>query len=122
MKAEAEVNGQVIEIDTEGMEKRITEQLNAQFKPVMEELKSLKEDKQKGVVEAFDADKKKAVVEELRKGAAADIQKIKEQWTICVPNYANNELAGHLRDYVFVTDVVKGKAGETVNYFSLILN
>jgi hypothetical protein len=115
MKAEAEVNGQVIEIDTEGMEKRITEQLNAQFKPVMEELKSLKEDKQKGVVEAFDADKKKAVVEELRKGAAADIQKIKEQWTICVPNYANNELAGHLRDYVFVTDVVKGKAGETVN-------
>lgn len=89
MKATAETEGQVIEIDTEGMEKRISESLEAKFKPVMEELKTLKTDNaKKGVVETFDTDKKKAVLEELRKGGAADIQKLKEQWTICVPNFA----------------------------------
>jgi hypothetical protein len=115
MKAQADVNGQVIEIDTEGMEKRITENLEKVVTKQMEQLKLPREDNGKGVVEAFSPDKRKIIVEELRKGEQCNTQLIKEQWTIAIPNMANNELAGHLRDYVFVTDAVKGKPGETVN-------
>ncbi|NIO38706.1 MAG: hypothetical protein GTO41_00005, partial [Burkholderiales bacterium] len=74
-----------------------------------------KEDRGKGVVESFTPEKRKSVIEEFQKGANLDHHKINEQWTICVPKYAVSELAGHLRDYVWVTDVVKGKQGETVN-------
>jgi hypothetical protein len=115
MKAQADVNGQVIEIDTEGMEKRITENISASMTKQMEQLKLPVKDSGKGIVEAFSSDKKAVILEELRKGGNADIVKLKEQWTICVPNFATKELAGHLRDYVFVTDAVKGKAGEVVN-------
>ncbi len=117
MKAEADVNGQVIEIDTEGMEKRITENLKAEFNKQIESLKAAEKSESKGVVEAFSADKKKIILEELHKGGAANTDKIKEQWTIAVPFNATKELAGHLRDYVFVTDVVKGKPGETVKSY-----
>ncbi len=40
---------------------------------------------------------------------------VKEQWTVVIPSATRYEIAAHLRDYVFVTDVVKGKVGETVN-------
>jgi hypothetical protein len=82
------------------------------------EAKELRESKAgngKGIVEAFSPDQKKKLLEEFKKGGMCDTGKIKEQWTICVPKYAVNELAGHLRDYVWVTDAVKGKAGEVVN-------
>jgi len=116
MKAEAEVNGQVIEIDTEGMEKRISENLKVEVTKQFEALQlPKKETGGKGVVEAFAPDKKAVIIEELRKGEQADLHKLKEQWTIAVPYWATHELAGHLRDYVFVTDAVKGKPGETVN-------
>lgn len=113
--ATADVNGQTIEIDTEGMEKRITEKLREQWKTDVAEFRKEKDTSAKGVVEAFSPDAKAKIVEELKKGAAANTDVLKEQWTICVPKYAINEVAGHLRDYVWVTDAVKGKAGETVN-------
>jgi hypothetical protein len=118
MKAEAEVNSQIIEIDTEGMEKRLMEKLGGQMSTYFTELKEQNakaKERSRGIVEAFDPDRKAKLLEEFKKGAALDPQKIKEQWTIVVPKYAVYELAGHLRDFVWVTDVVKGKAGETVN-------
>jgi len=120
MKAEFEVAGQKVELDTSEMESRI----NSNVKTMMEAYKAdlvsweknqKKERGGKGVIETFSPDAKKAVVEEFQKGERCNPQVIKEQWTIAVPFYAQNELAGHLRDYVFVTDVVKGKPGETVN-------
>ena len=117
MKAEVKDNDTVIEIDTEGMEKRLTEHIDDKMKKYVEELKTSekKEAGGKGVVEAFSPDAKKAIVEEFQKGDRLDVNKIKEQWTVCIPKFAIRELAGHLRDFVFVTDAVKGKAGEVVN-------
>ncbi len=115
MKAEFEAAGQQVEVDFSEMEKRLGDKIDKK----MEELKSTVTEsvkpKDKGIVEAFAPEKKSIILEELRKGAQADITKLKEQWTIALPYFASKELAGHLRDYVFVTDVVKGKAGETVN-------
>jgi hypothetical protein len=119
MKAEAEINGQTIEIDTEGMEKRINENVDAKMAKYMEQLKSYDAEKQKsngkGVVEAFSPDRKTKILEEFKKGEQGNYNIVKEQWTIAVPFYAARELAGHLRDFVWVTDAIKGKAGEVVN-------
>jgi HK97 family phage major capsid protein len=40
---------------------------------------------------------------------------ITEQWTVVIPDYTRYEIAAHLRDFVWVTDIVKGRVGETVN-------
>jgi hypothetical protein len=117
MKAEAQIGETTVEIDTVGMEKRLTEHLDDKMKKYVEELKTVekKEAGGKGVVESFSPDAKKTIIEEFQKGDRLDVQKIKEQWTICIPKFAIRELAGHLRDFVFVTDAVKGKPGEVVN-------
>jgi hypothetical protein len=41
--------------------------------------------------------------------------KILEQWTVVIPDYTRYEVAAHLRDHIWVTDIVKGRVGETVN-------
>jgi hypothetical protein len=122
MKAEFESHGEKVEVDFSEMEKRLLEKLSGDAKANMEayfkeakELREAKGSNGKGIVEAFNPDQKKVLLEEFKKGSNCDTNKIKEQWTICVPKYAVCELAGHLRDYVWVTDAVKGKAGETVN-------
>jgi len=119
MKSQAEVGEQIVEIDTEAMENRLKQHIDskiAAYHKEVKEWKSAKEPGGKGVVEAFmPTENKAAVIEEFKKGEACDPVKIKEQWTIAVPKYARYELAGHLRDYVWVTDVVKGRPGETVN-------
>ncbi len=118
------------EVDFSEMEKRMLETLKGEQKTFME--KYFKENHEyqkqssngKGVVESFmgedGAEKRKRVVEEFRKGEYCNPNVIREQWTVTIPNIAVHERATHLRDMVWVTDVVKGKAGETVNYFSLI--
>jgi hypothetical protein len=118
----AKVEGQTIEIDTEGMERRLGEKLGGKMKEYFAELKRINESKQKqerggkGVIEShFSADQKTRVVEEFQKGEKCDPRVLKEQWTICIPYVTQYERAAHLRDFVWVTDVVKGKPGETVN-------
>jgi hypothetical protein len=121
MKAEIPTSDGKIEVDFGDMEKRLLEKMDANTKTKMEAyFKEAKEQREttgngKGIVEAFTPDQKKVLLEEFKKGGNCDTNKIKEQWTICVPKFAVAELAGHLRDYVWVTDAVKGKAGETVN-------
>ncbi len=121
-KAEATVEGQTIEIDTEGMEKRIIDTMDQKLREGFEKyLKETKEsrptDKQgKGVVEAFmPSDKKAKLIEEFQKGEKIDPRTIQEQWTIAIPYYTQYETAAHMRDFVFVTDVIKGKPGDVVN-------
>ena len=120
MKAEAQINDTTVEIDTEGLEKRLLEKLSGENKVLMEQyFKKAHEETTpkggKGVVESFTPEMKHKVIEEFQKGERCDPVKLKEQWTICVPYVAVNELAGHLRDFVWVTDVMKGKPGDVVN-------
>ena len=103
-------SGDTVEIDTSPMEQRISEKM----KKYMEELKDYKAKEKggKGVVEYLSSDRRAKLVEQLKNVKNADIE---EQWTIAIPALTTAELAAHLRDYVFVTDVIKGEPGDTVN-------
>jgi len=110
LSAKAEVDGQVIELDTGALENR----MEAKMKKYMSELESRaikKEQQGKGVVEKWRPDNSAKLVEQLRNVKKADIT---EQWSIVIPNLTTAEVAGHLRDYVFVTDAIKGKVGDIV--------
>jgi len=113
-------NGEVIEVDFSDMEKRIKANIDPSvkeaFEKYMKEKKEPRETGGRGVIETFmPQDKKKAILEELQKGDRMNHRLVTEQWTIAVPRYTEYETAAHLRDFIFVTDVVKGKAGQDVN-------
>jgi hypothetical protein len=109
-------DGTVIEINLPEIDKTIQKLVeeSPKLKEYFEELKEYKAKKAegKGVVEAMSTDRKTKLVEALRNVRQADI---KEQWTVVVPSATAYEVAGNLRAYVFVSDVVQGKQGETVN-------
>lgn len=44
-----------------------------------------------------------------------DNWKMTEQWTVVIPNYIGYEVAAHLRDFVWVSDILKGKEGDQAN-------
>jgi len=109
-----------VELDFTDLEQRILKNLTEDNRKLMEKYFSQRDKQQekggKGVVESyFPPEAKQAVVEEFQKGENCDPKKLKEQWTICIPYVAHYELAGHLRDFVWVTDVIKGQPGEVVN-------
>lgn len=122
-KATAEVEGQTIEVDFSDMEKRMLnnmdQKLREGFEKYLKEVqegRGAREERGKGVVEAFmPDDNKHRLLEEFQKGEKLDPRVISEQWTIAVPYYTRYETAAHMRDFVYVTDVIKGKPGDTVN-------
>lgn len=113
-KYEAQAGEQIFEIDTTGLESKLEGKLLKkweQFKSETEEWRGKRQKQRgKGVVEYLKPDRKKQIVENLRNPTVK-----KEQWTIAIPSATRYEIAAHLRDYVFVTDVVKGNPGEDVN-------
>jgi hypothetical protein len=118
--ATAQVGDTTYEIDFSDVKKDIESGVDAKMKKYMEELKvyesKKKDERGRGVVETFMGDdKKKRLLEEFQKGEKVDPTVISEQWTIAVPRYTRYETAAHLRDFVFVTDVIKGNVGDTVN-------
>jgi hypothetical protein len=119
----AEVAGQSVEIDFSDLEKRLKTNMKEELKPYFEQyLQKLKESdgwkqesRGRGTVEPFlGKDQKTKIVEEFRKGAKCRPEVIQEQWTIVLPSYRVSELAAHLRDFVYVTDAIKGKQGDVV--------
>jgi hypothetical protein len=124
-ESQAEVNGQVIEIDTGDLENRLKEGMRADLKPLFEEYMAKVSDSDewkknferkggKGVVEAYMPEDRKAKLIESFQGIT-EHGSLKEQWTITLPKYRVNEIAAHMRDFVYVTDAIKGKQGDTVN-------
>jgi len=112
LKAKTEVDGQVIELDFSDVENR----LETKMKKYMEELKEhvtqeKKEPRGKGVVESWRASNSAKLVEQLQNVEKGDIT---EQWSIVIPSLTAYEPAAHLRDYVFVTEAIKGKVGDIV--------
>ena len=120
MKATTEIGDQSVEIDFSEAEERIKQDMNQKLVPMFE--KYMKEYKDytkkpegKGVVETYlSEDKKASLIEEFKKGGNCNEQLIQEQWTIVLPKDRVNEPAAHMRDFVYVTDAVKGKVGDVV--------
>lgn len=107
--------GTVVEVDFSGMEERITANLKKNQESFIKNIKEAATQPQgKGIVEAISKDDRTRVIEYFE-NIHSPHGNIHEQWTIVVPVATQYEIAGHLRDYVFVTDVIKGKQGDTVN-------
>ena len=107
-------DGTPLEFDFGPMEKRLQEKL----KTYLGELKDYYDKKEtggKGVVESMSADNKAKIVEELKNVKNWTGRSLKEQWTVVIPSLTTKETAAHLRDYVFVSDIVKASPGEDVN-------
>jgi len=114
-----------VEIDFSELEERMKRDMKTELKPYFEQyMQKLKEtdgwknaEKHgKGIVEAYiPKDRKAKVLEELRKGKRANFNIVNEQWTIVLPKYRVAEVAAHLRDFVYVTEAIKGKQGDVVN-------
>lgn len=122
MKAEAQVNGQTYEFDFSEVKKQMLEGCKRELRPLVKEYldkipkngyKFEKAKGGKGVVEAYmPADKKSKLIETFRRAGKGSLR---EQWTIALPKLRQYEIAAHLRDLIFVTDVIKGAQGDTVN-------
>jgi len=102
-----------LEVDFSGMEGRI----EGKVKKYVDELKEYyekqpKAKKGKGIVETGKDTNRDRLIEQLHNVRNADI---KEQWTVVIPDKTQYEPAAHLRDYVFVSDALKGGPGDTVN-------
>ncbi len=115
--AEAKVGeNTIIEVNLPDIDKTVQKLVeeSPKLKEYFEELKEYKAKKAegKGVVEAMGSDKKTKLIEALKNVRTTDV---KEQWTVTLPEQGTAEVSGHLRNYVYVTDAVKGKQGETVN-------
>jgi len=114
-KGSVNLGGETVEVDFSGMEDRLDKKQDERLKKYVAELKEYYASKTgggKGVVEAFRSPNSTKLIEQLRNVANSDI---KEQWTVTIPSVTTKEVAAHLRDYVFVSDVVKGKVGEMVS-------
>jgi len=106
-------SGETVEIDFSAMEERLDAKSKERWEQYKKELKDYKpESGGKGVIESRVGPNSTKLIEQLR-----DVSRkpITEQWTIVIPSYTAYEPAAHLRDYVFVTDVIKGKPGEIVH-------
>jgi len=123
---EAEIGEQKIEIDTSALEEKLREGMKTELRPMFEQyMAKVKESDDwrdafkskggKGVVEAYMGDDKKGKLLEEFKRTKGKLQHMQEQWTIALPKYRVSEIAAHLRDFVYVTDAIKGKQGDTVN-------
>lgn len=95
-----------VTVDTTQIRKEVAETVQK----ILEAKDLEKEEGGKGEVqEAADVNEElEGIVERLKKGS------VKEQWTVPIPK-TSKELAAHLRDFVFVSPVLKGKQGDTVN-------
>ena len=117
MKATADHEGQTFEIDTSGLESRMEKRLDeklVQYKKELEKFREeggFKKNQSKGVIESWRPSNSAKLIENLKHVKERDIT---EQWSIVIPALTTHEVAGHLRDYVFVTDEIKGKKGDIV--------
>ena len=117
----------VFEIDTTALEQKLLAGADKRTKALFESYMKKVNDPEnqewrnsfkggKGVVEAYiKPEARKAITEEFKKGKRLNSAVLNEQWTVVLPKYRVNEISAHLRDFVYVTDAIKGQQGDTVN-------
>lgn len=99
---------QVIKIDLSDLTKLIEQQTS-----MITEAFKKKETETKGKVYTDNGQTPK-ILESLRKIKDSN-WKLTEQWNVVIPNYTAYEVAAHLRDYVYVSDVLKNEEGDVLN-------
>ena len=102
---------QVVKLDLSGLKEAMTETVKQAVQSVAEQMMPKPPVAGKGVVSGSNKDMSK-VLENLKKCRESDI---KEQWSLTIPNYTLYEISANLRDYVWITEEISGKQGDTVN-------
>jgi HK97 family phage major capsid protein len=120
-------NEQVVTLDFKNLPKALAEALEERDNRLIEKIsESLGKTDGKGQIIQKNSDGNTQLIEAFNKEGARiskganriseEMHKvIKEQWTVVIPNYTRYEINAHLRDFVWVSDIVKGRVGETVN-------
>jgi hypothetical protein len=103
---------EAVKLDFSGLKEALIEAQKTQINELKEALKP-DEPKGKGVIMTQNEETKR-VTESFNRLLEGKTTVLKEQWTVAIPNYTAYETAAHLRDYVWVTEILKGKAGDTV--------
>lgn len=99
---------QTLKIDLSDLGKVLKDHTIEQTKLLTEAMR--KQPQGRGRV-SMPADKSKKIVEQLR-NVKAHGWKLTEEWTVVIRNYTQYEVAAHLRDSVWVTEINKGVAGD----------
>jgi len=100
---------QVLKIDLSDLGKVLKEHTVEQTKMLTEAMRK-PSDQGRGRV-GMTSDKRNKIAESLRK-VKEHGWKLTEEWTVVIRNYTHYEVAAHMRDAVWVTEINKGVAGD----------
>jgi len=100
---------QAVKLDFSGLKETLIAVNKQMFDELKESLKPT-DPKGKGLIVTGGSNSDK-ICESL-KAMEKNNWKMTEQWTVAIPNYTTKEIAAHLRDYVWVTEILKGAAGD----------
>ncbi len=104
---------EAVKLDFSGLKDVLLEAQKRQIDEIREALKP-RDPKGKGVI-ATGGSQGQMLAESFNVMRETGAFKLAEQWTVAIPNYTAYETAAHLRDFVWVQEILKGKAGDTAN-------
>jgi hypothetical protein len=101
-----------IVLDFSGMKDALVAQQKEMFKGILESLKPTAPPQGKGLV--MPTEKASKLVESLQQ-VRKEGWKLEEQWTVVIPGVRTHELRANLRDYVYVSEILKEEPGDVLN-------
>lgn len=106
-----------IVLDFANLKEALIESQKAMAKEIQEALKPTAPAQGNGyVVTAAESQQREKLVESLKTVLdSGQNWKLQEQWTIVIPNYRQHEVRANLRDYVYVSEVLKTEPGDVLN-------
>lgn len=100
-----------IELNFSGMKDALIEANKDMVQQIRESLKPAEPQGKGYVMPQAQSDK---LIESLKKVQESG-WKLEEQWTVVIPNYRQKEIKANLRDYVYVSEVLKTEPGDVLN-------
>jgi hypothetical protein len=111
--AQKQDESQALELNFSGLKEALIEVSKEQTKNILEALKP-SEPQGKGFVMPTEQSNK--LIEALKTAPeGGNNWKLTEQWTVVIPNYRIKENKANLRDYVYVSEILKNEPGDVAN-------
>lgn len=96
-------------LDFAGLKEALLAAQEEQIKKIAESLKPKGEAEGRGYVTP--PEKATKLIESLHT-ITSEGWRLAEQWTVAIPNYTKYEVKGHMRDFVWTTEILKGSPGD----------
>lgn len=102
-----------ISLDFSGLKEQLVEAVKEQTKVIMESMKPTVPQSKGYTMPPEQASK---LIEKFQNiGNDGSGWKVEEQWTVVIPNYRQKELYANMRDFVYVSEVMKTEPGDVLN-------